>query len=250
MALLENNTELLVLGGLFLLLLAGAGLWLRQSRIIRLLEQGRERDTAASERLEGLLRETERLMLHEFATASERDRESAHVLQRRLLLQISKLYQALERRFGEMQKHLSDDVGNLKTDLVDRFDGLHGGLNRSLAESRVAQQEALAKGYEGMARQLAEGLNLNAEAVGKRMDGLTERTDQRLQEIGGQVERRLNEGFEKTTETFTRVLEHLGRIDEAQKRITELSSNVVSLQEVLADKRSRGAFGEVQLNSL
>ncbi|MES9966207.1 MAG: DNA recombination protein RmuC [Sedimenticola sp.] len=250
MALLENNTELLVLGGLFLLLLAGGGLWLRQSRIIRLLEQGRERDSAASERLEGLLRETERLMLHEFASASERDRESAHVLQRRLLLQISKLYQALERRFGEMQKHLSDDVGNLKTDLVDRFDGLHSGLNRSLAESRVAQQEALAKGYEGMARQLAEGLNLNAEAVGKRMDGLTERTDQRLQEIGGQVERRLNEGFEKTTETFTRVLEHLGRIDEAQKRITELSSNVVSLQEVLADKRSRGAFGEVQLNSL
>ena len=46
------------------------------------------------------------------------------------------------------------------------------------------------------------------------------------------------------------MLEHLTRIDEAQKRITELSSNVVSLQEVLADKRSRGAFGEVQLNAL
>ena len=39
-------------------------------------------------------------------------------------------------------------------------------------------------------------------------------------------------------------------IDDAQKKITELSSNVVSLQEVLADKRSRGAFGEVQLNAL
>jgi len=39
-------------------------------------------------------------------------------------------------------------------------------------------------------------------------------------------------------------------IDEAQNKITELSSNVVSLQEVLSDKRSRGAFGEVQLNSL
>jgi len=46
------------------------------------------------------------------------------------------------------------------------------------------------------------------------------------------------------------VLKRLALIDEAQKKITELSSNVVSLQEVLADKRSRGAFGEVQLNAL
>jgi DNA recombination protein RmuC len=46
------------------------------------------------------------------------------------------------------------------------------------------------------------------------------------------------------------VLTHLTRIDEAQKKITELSSNVVSLQEVLSDKRSRGAFGEVQLSAL
>jgi len=45
-------------------------------------------------------------------------------------------------------------------------------------------------------------------------------------------------------------LEHLSRIDEAQKKITELSGNVVSLQEVLTDKRSRGAFGEVQLAGL
>ena len=74
--------------------------------------------------------------------------------------------------------------------------------------------------------------------------------DQRLREISGQVDARLNRGFEKTTETFTRVLEHLSRIDEAQKKIAELSSSVVSLQEILSDKRSRGAFGEVQLAAL
>jgi DNA recombination protein RmuC len=82
------------------------------------------------------------------------------------------------------------------------------------------------------------------------VEGLTSTTDSRLKEISGQVEQRLSEGFQKTTETFSRVLEHLTRIDEAQKKITELSSNVVSLQEVLTDKRSRGAFGEVQLAGL
>jgi DNA recombination protein RmuC len=82
------------------------------------------------------------------------------------------------------------------------------------------------------------------------MEGLTHSTDQRLQEIGGQVEKRLTEGFEKTTATFGDILKRLALIDEAQKKITELSINVVGLQEILADKSSRGAFGEVQLHSL
>lgn len=71
-----------------------------------------------------------------------------------------------------------------------------------------------------------------------------------LKEIGGQVDKRLNEGFEKSTKTFTDIIKRLALIDEAQKKITELSGNVVSLQTLLSDKRSRGAFGEVQLNSL
>jgi DNA recombination protein RmuC len=79
---------------------------------------------------------------------------------------------------------------------------------------------------------------------------LHELLQKRLNDISGQVETRLNKGFEKTTETFTDVIKRLALIDEAQKKITELSGNVVSLQEVLTDKRSRGAFGEVQMAGL
>jgi len=73
---------------------------------------------------------------------------------------------------------------------------------------------------------------------------------QHLKEISGQVEKRLSDGFEKTTQTFTDIVKRLALIDEAQKKMTELSSNVISLKALLSDKRSRGAFGEVQLNSL
>lgn len=73
---------------------------------------------------------------------------------------------------------------------------------------------------------------------------------QHLKDISGQVDKRLNEGFEKTTQTFTDIVKRLAIIDEAQKKITELSGNVVNLQTLLSDKRSRGAFGEVQLNAL
>ncbi len=240
----------IIVSSLVLLLLSGTAFWFRQSRVLRLLEEQREYSVYGFERLEELVRNQERILLREMAQEREARREEIQELQRRLLVQVSRLYQALERRFGEMQRDIVEDAGHLRTDLVERFDGLQQTLATTLAEGRLSQQEGLARGIEGISRQLLEGLGRNAEELGRRVDGLTESTDLRLKEIGGQVERRLSEGFEKTTQTFSRVLQHLTRIDEAQKRITELSSNVISLQEVLSDKRSRGAFGEVQLNAL
>lgn len=55
---------------------------------------------------------------------------------------------------------------------------------------------------------------------------------------------------EKNTTAIVDLVKRLALIDEAQKKITELSSNVVSLQSILDDKRSRGTFGEVQLSGL
>ena len=74
--------------------------------------------------------------------------------------------------------------------------------------------------------------------------------DGRLDTLSGQVSQRLDEGFRKTNETFVSVMARLATIDEAQKKIDSLTTNVVSLQELLGDKRARGAFGEVQLEAL
>ena len=111
-------------------------------------------------------------------------------------------------------------------------------------------QDSLLQGMQTVREQVGTTLTHHAESLGKQINKLTDETQQRLKEISGQVDRQLTAGFEKTTATFTDVIKRLTIIDEAQKKITELSSNVVSLQEVLADKRSRGAFGEVQLNNL
>lgn len=110
--------------------------------------------------------------------------------------------------------------------------------------------EHLMKAFDLLRGQITETLKEGATQVEKQVGLLTSKTDLRLQEISTQVEKRLSDGFEKTTATFQDILKRLVLIDEAQKRITELSTNVVSLQEVLADKRSRGAFGEVQLSAL
>ena len=78
----------------------------------------------------------------------------------------------------------------------------------------------------------------------------TERLDNRLRLINDKVNERLDENFEKTNKTFTNVLERLSKIDEAQKKIDTLSGDIVSLQGVLTDKKTRGVFGEVNLEHI
>ena len=75
-----------------------------------------------------------------------------------------------------------------------------------------------------------------------------ERIDYRLNMINDRVNERLDENFEKTNKTFNNVLEKLAKIDEAQKKIDSLSTEIVSLQSVLTDKKTRGIFGETNLN--
>jgi DNA recombination protein RmuC len=99
-------------------------------------------------------------------------------------------------------------------------------------------------------RLLQDSVQQGMTGIGQHVTKLTDTVEQKLKEISGQVEKRLSDGFAQTTATFTDVIKRLALIDEAQKRITELSSSVVSLQAILADKRSRGVFGEVQLNAL
>lgn len=74
--------------------------------------------------------------------------------------------------------------------------------------------------------------------------------DEQIERINKKVDQRLGEGFEKTNKTFESVIERLAKIDEAQKNIETLSTEVVSLSNVLTDKSSRGLFGEVQLEHI
>ena len=79
---------------------------------------------------------------------------------------------------------------------------------------------------------------------------LDEKIEKRLNMINDHVNERLDQNFEKTNKTFTSVLERLSKIDEAQKKIDTLSNDIVSLQSVLTDKKTRGIFGEINLKNI
>ena len=91
--------------------------------------------------------------------------------------------------------------------------------------------------------------NINKELTND-FDKVNDKLEKKLTLIDDKVNDRLDKNFEKTNKTFTSVLERLSKIDEAQKKIDSLSNDIVSLQGVLTDKKSRGIFGEVNLNNI
>ncbi len=78
-----------------------------------------------------------------------------------------------------------------------------------------------------------------ARAVNERLDRMTHR-------VGSD----LNETARKTNDSISKLYERLAVIDSAQKNLTELSTNMVSLQQILANKQARGAFGQMCMESI
>ena len=83
--------------------------------------------------------------------------------------------------------------------------------------------------------------------MNKDFNTLNDRIEHKLNLINQKVNEKLEDGFDKTNKTFQEVMTRLTRIDEAQKKIDGLGNEIVSLESILTDKKSRGIFGEVNL---
>ena len=83
--------------------------------------------------------------------------------------------------------------------------------------------------------------------INKDFNELNDRIERKLNLINQKVNEKLEDGFDKTNKTFNEVMNRLTRIDEAQKKIDGLGTEIISLESILTDKKSRGIFGEVNL---
>lgn len=123
-------------------------------------------------------------------------------------------------------------------------------LHTSLLTIQQLSTDAIQTQMKDIREQINHSFQQHATGLTTHLHSLNEHVRQQLYSLTEQVNQQLSKGFEKTSTTFGDVIKRLTIIDEAQKKITELSSHVVSLQDILVDKKARGAFGEVQLNTL
>lgn len=182
------------------------------------------------------LEEKHRAMLLDFNDGLNKlgDRLSASSgeMSERLRVSVASELQATRDAIQTLQLAQSNSLSLTRETVLEK-------LHTTLAEQGKAEQELIQTTMRNATMQLTASI----ENLAKVVDG-------RLEQIGGKVSERLDEGFKKTNQTFADVMARLATIDEAQKKIDGLTTNVVSLQELLGDKRSRGAFGEVQLEAL
>ena len=110
--------------------------------------------------------------------------------------------------------------------------------------------ERISKVELSTVKELSTFRNELSRSLNEDFNKLDDKVDKKLMYINEKVTEKLDESLDKTNKTFTNVLERLSKIDEAQKKIDNLSGDIVSLQSILTDKKSRGIFGEVNLKHI
>ena len=131
-------------------------------------------------------------------------------------------------------------------------------VRAALKSARLAEPLAYQMGVLGQRVQalgdgqerLAGGLHHVSEAQAKSQTSMLQLMEQRLAHVQNQMNENLHGSARRTAQSLGELQQRLHSIDKAQENITKLSSDVLSLQDILSNKQTRGAFGEIQLNDI
>jgi DNA recombination protein RmuC len=116
------------------------------------------------------------------------------------------------------------------------------GMRTDQAELR-GQIKLMADGQDTSRKLMAEQLQTQEREIRKALE-------ERLADVTRRVGENLQKTTEKTSESLTDLQKRLAVIDAAQKNITDLSTDIVGLQDILSNKQARGAFGQAQMEDI
>lgn len=121
-------------------------------------------------------------------------------------------------------------------------------LMKNINETNIT--ERIGKLETNVVKELGDFKNDFSRDLNSDFNSLNERLENKINLMNDKVNERLDENFKNSNKTFVSILERLSKIDEAQKKIDSLSTDIVSLQSILTDKKTRGIFGEVNLKNI
>ena len=127
------------------------------------------------------------------------------------------------------------------------------GRSARMADPILRQMSDLGQRVQGLSdgqHQLAGGLNHVSEAQAQSQSAMLQLMEKRLAEVSAQMNYNLQGSARRTAQSLGDLQQRLVAIDKAQDNITKLSGDVLTLQDILSNKQTRGAFGEIQLTDI
>jgi len=116
-------------------------------------------------------------------------------------------------------------------------------------EDRLVEAAAALERQRRLDEEMAAVKTLQAAVTG-RIDLLTQSVGQRFDSLQNRVGDGLKENVKETTESLSKLNERLAVIDAAQKNLSSLTSEVLTLKDVLSNKQTRGAFGQGRMEAI
>jgi DNA recombination protein RmuC len=118
------------------------------------------------------------------------------------------------------------------------------------AAQRTAEQATAAQMADQRIVELGARVQQMGELLAKAQTQLQSSVHERLDAVTMHLGTSMQASSKQTTENLQKLNERLAVIDSAQKNLTDLASQVTSLQSVLANKQSRGAFGQARMEAI
>ena len=142
----------------------------------------------------------------------------------------------------------SKELGAISEQIKLMSSAIEKDIQLSIAKEMIKISEQARKTSESDNEKLERFQKNITESLNNRFDALNKQIDDKMHKINTKVEEKLSEGFKGASETMAQVRERLQAIDDAQKNIEKLSTDVVSLKSVLEGNQTRGQYGEYQLS--
>jgi DNA recombination protein RmuC len=121
---------------------------------------------------------------------------------------------------------------------------------RSLNDRIDTLARHVSQALDVTAARLGENLNATASRLGENLNATAARLGDNINQTAARLGDNLSESERRTWETLSTLNERLALIDDANRSLSELSSEVGSLHGVLANKQARGAFGQMRMETI
>lgn len=177
-----------------------------------------------------------------------------------LILIIILLIKSFKHNSDSHLSRLESDVSDLKRLVSDSNNEIHKTQGLLESETRLLTQiqsdsTSNIKMIADMSNQIRTANDTNTknmrEEMSKSIQAMNDSVEKKLNEIKGVVDEKLQTNLDrKLKESFQQVVEHLSTLQKGIGEVQALSSNVTDLKKTLSSVKTRGIWGEIQLQSI